>query len=481
MSCLRAAVLISLLGCSQAPSEPIGMEPPPGPPGTTSEIARSGSRLSARFVEAEGGARRFVDFWDHQVEQGCIFRALERDAEAVFCTPKASAEQLYLDASCERPGLRTNYDQHSLLFPIPTYHSAPIPLLGAVALGEKQPADSPFYYQSGGECFEIGRSDSLYAIAETMEVTQFVSATLDQVEVAPGITQLRLTSEDGSVLNTNLTDTRTLLNCEPERTSAGIRCATEPEPLEDTGLTDDNCERLMYFDYGAPRLAKVSGSPHGRDGTYILEAAEGQFSAPERTANRLSADQVCEPASLNNSRMTLYQGTLYNEERWPELTIEEVGEGHLKTTFATTLDGKRLTYANLAAGIVFEDRRAQDVCSVGYLQGQLQCIQHVSASAFLEEVFTDTRCSTKQEVVIVRPDLVQDVLPVREGWSSAEQGGLPQYRTAQLGAPLDSPHILTQEGTCVQMSNLFNAHRVEMLDPEVSPNPLRLLISAPEK
>lgn len=98
-----------LPGPQGEPGEPGAMgEPgPPGPPGAQGPAgapaaSMSGTRLQARYFNADDGAREFIGWYDTQLMAECSFKR-SGDGE-IRCLPKAKAIVLYsLDAACTQP------------------------------------------------------------------------------------------------------------------------------------------------------------------------------------------------------------------------------------------------------------------------------------------------------------------------------------------------------------------------------------------
>lgn len=106
---LFAVAVISVLACDALPTtDPDGGHPQK--PRPISEAFTSGSRLRARYIEAPGGARQFLGWYDSVRDVECEFE-ISGPANAVRrCLPLGrSIEHWYSDASCETV-LLTNGD-----------------------------------------------------------------------------------------------------------------------------------------------------------------------------------------------------------------------------------------------------------------------------------------------------------------------------------------------------------------------------------
>lgn len=114
MLAVCALACSAMIGCSNG-VEPVGGEPGPrgpkgdrgetGPQGAPGDVAQfSGTRLRARYITGEDGSRQFVDWFDLETAQPCLYR--EYDVRRCVPAEMFNSRILFTDEDCTETAIR---------------------------------------------------------------------------------------------------------------------------------------------------------------------------------------------------------------------------------------------------------------------------------------------------------------------------------------------------------------------------------------
>lgn len=247
-----------------AASDAAGAEPcPTGPLGA--DLARSGTRLCARFEVAPGGARKLLGFRDRELGIDCT---LDRSSPTTArCLPPMPELDAFADPGCSQPLLVTAVEA-----PCGTYQyaarasntSCPHGQLDQIfAIGaEVFPAVTYHRYADGTCGVEGAPNSNRYFTVAPVPMTQFAVAHRVDDAAAPGrLHASRWQGEDGSSSSWFLRDELLDTDCTPGELDGVRRCV--PVSLGPNTFSDAACTSPIggIFDECAAVAPGVLESP----------------------------------------------------------------------------------------------------------------------------------------------------------------------------------------------------------------------------
>ncbi|MEO1231229.1 MAG: hypothetical protein AAFZ18_20225, partial [Myxococcota bacterium] len=313
-------------------------------------VEASGDRLSARYVEADGGARRFLHFVDRETGEPCRVATQGRDETTAYCVPFAVGTLLYRNSNCENPVVATSAAGHAWVSAAHP-HGEPV----FVRLGDPVDQPTPYFLDTGLGCAEwndVGWSapPAVHEVAEQRGMERFPRGRLVAEERDERLRTISFEGEDGSFSIELLMDRRAGVVCRPGATTAGPRCIPDMQDVvlaPDDLFFDASCERRVLAAYVAPPVGRVSNSSQD---VYRFETAERDLSVARIIDGRCIVQEGFSPG-----RKTLYFIEPYPESAWAEVIMTPFGGPELIAHSATTLAGAPIdAQSSLALDELFE-------------------------------------------------------------------------------------------------------------------------------
>jgi hypothetical protein len=211
---INVVIITATLGCS-ARSHSLGDAPSGEGGGALPNVgavpfAVSGARLKAWFL-VSGASQAFDTFHDQQLDTDCSFE--QAGGSSHVCFPSATADVVYLDASCHEPAW--TFDVSSDFTPpvwVSGMRGAPAServgyrvteLVFAGGLGRGQAMLPPLFAASQGGCQPTQPAGlllpSVYRL-EPQDETTFVAASVVPLPVSDELSLQRLRADDGAEL-----------------------------------------------------------------------------------------------------------------------------------------------------------------------------------------------------------------------------------------------------------------------------------------
>lgn len=453
---LTSLAVLALTGCGDADTHMLSGEPPP-------MVETSGARLSARFVDAEGGARRFLHFVDRETGEPCRFSNQTEEDGTVYCIPAASGVILHRNAACDDAVIATSWAEHEWAY-APAYSDT----TSVVRLGAPVTFRGPYYFDSGRGCVEwtTDTTGLVYEVVERRALETFPPGKLVTNDADDRLATVSFQGEDGSYSIEVLMDTLADVVCRPGATEAGTRCVPEMQDVDalEDELFDPTCERPLVAAYSAGRVGRIIGRG---DEIYRFEATDWGAPVARIVDGRCVVDD-----RFSQGRRTLYFVTPYPASDWPEVTLTPFGGPQVVAKIAATPAGAPIdARTSLAPDELFDLLDEDTACGPAWMDGSLRCAPEISASEVRwREVYADARCSTKAVALTAGADVPRHIR-TNEGRASAANASLPIVRVFNVGTRARTPYWMTRG--CTPMTD--DSLDVYLLGEEVAADQLPTL------
>lgn len=416
------------------------------PPPTSSSDYKSGTRLRARILTADG-----VSLWtawqDTKLGFDCAFELAED--KKLRCIPTAETLDgvTFSDTDCKNAVLRARpgcaKPTVARLYP-PTCGAG----VSAFRLGPMS-GTTTVYEKSSAGCNPVEVSGfDVYPVTGAIAPAELASATSKQVASSGGLGTVVLDAEDGASQITTLYDTTRKAPCARGGGTKDDRCIPIDLGFEERIYSDMGCATpaayhpaYAYNCTGAPAIILKEGFP-GKCGVYEAQYVEPGPLVTTRPLFRKSASS-CDDANISAQETGTYWsfGAALPQTSLPALENVDEGAGRIKLRADATTSSSRLH------GRVFFDSDRKAPCAVlPTSDGVERCVPFTTAASLATE-YSDDKC----EKPVARIEAGCSPSTFVDIFENGPAGcSIPKHRFFEVGAKITPPQVFVLQGAnCV--------------------------------
>lgn len=450
---VTTVTLLCGIGAASCSSSPAASPAPTagsdgGPDASTETLPdyRSGTRLRARLLTAEGGSVIFAGWHDKDLDVDCTFGPAE-DSKTRCLPDLAYASTEYADAACTMKIVANTAGCAA-----PKFASSGSSTCSAgpalFRVGAKVSLAIAYAKQADGSCGAGSptATEDVYAVGDAVAASAFVSATSVQQARGARLAMIYLQADDGAVQALEPYDLARKAACQV--TTKGTRCIPTGLSFQEDVFSDGMCLTPAALrpaaGYGCDLPPNVVLRPNPAAMCFTTDALYAEVGA--KLAGPIYRKQgTCGPITVADGDSFYEIGTPIPMESFAGVGNKEDGAARVKARSAITETGE-----HLFARVLFDSERNEECRPAPTADGMSRCIFAGDASSNADS-FSDMGCANP--VAATYPQGCAPPPFIELATAGAAACASPTVRVFKVGAKITPTMLYKQTSTgCLVVS-----------------------------